>query len=168
MTIHIEAEYNDGVAPSNFYPKMNPVKVATGGAGDLAGGGWSVDTWATVVQISVAKSDGTWESQAVAPLGGSIPVFAHIIDVGTGVPYRGRVVWTNSTSSYKVNGEVYELISGVWTLDHTFTNAATGQTTEDATSWRADAGSQYRTRARYTDGTNFGDWTSYANHTFPT
>jgi hypothetical protein len=166
MTIQIKAEYHDGVASTAFYPYHVPILVATGGAGGLAGGGWSVDTWAHVVAIFVAKSGGTWESQAPYPLSGFIPASVIFTESGHAVPYQGRVSWTNTSTSYRSDVEIDRKISGVWTSDHTFTDTTNGGT-QEGSAWTSVAGGVYRARVRYYDGTTFGDWSSYTTHTFP-
>lgn len=160
MAIHIDIEYHDVVAPTAFYPKQNPVKIATGPSGGLGGGGWSVDTWATVVQIWVAKSDGTWESQVAAPLGGNIPF--NMTTQTTTTSAQG--IWTNSTTIYTAFWEYYKKISGVWTLVFSGTTGVNGNKTVKET---FASGDNVRYRARYTSGGVDGDWSQWDTAIIP-
>lgn len=162
MTIHISGTYGDGIAAFDFYPKKNPVKVATGPAGALGGGGWSVDTWANVVQISIAKSDGTWEDMGVLPLAGNIP---STLDVSTRAVDHSYVgTWTNTTGSYSIDVDAYKKVSGVWTADWN-ENRAAGSTA--STRHFYTGGEQVRFRARYNNGGVLGDWSDYATGIIP-
>lgn len=167
MAIHVSAEYHDGIAPTAFYPKKNPMKIATGPAGALGAGGWSIDTWATVVQISVAKSDGTWESQVAAPLGGFIPSAPVAFVDSDPTRHRWRATWTNTTALYAIHIETEIKIAGVWTADWS-ENTAVAAVQGVLHNTRADGttayvgGNQVRFRCRYTNAGIDGDWSDYS------
>lgn len=161
MSFAISAEYHDGVASTAFYPKKNPMKVATGPSGGLGGGGWTADTWAVVVQTWAAKSDGTWESQAVV-LGGFIPASPSVST--RAVDHSYVATWTNTTSSYAIFVEAQIKISGVWTADWTQTTAVNATFSARHT---YTGGENVRFRCRYTSGGVDGDWTDYVTGIIP-
>lgn len=163
MSIVISAEYHDGIASTAFYPKKNPMKVATGPTGSLAAGGWTADTWAVVVQIWCSKSDGSWESQIAPPLGGFIPASPSVST--RAVDHSYVATWTNTTASYAIFVEAQIKISGVWTADWTQTTAVNA--TFSARHFYT-GGENVRFRCRYTaGGGSDGDWTDYVTGIIP-
>lgn len=163
MALSISAIYGDVIAPIAFYPKKNPVKIATGPAGALGGGGWSVDTWANVIQISVAKSTGVFESQLPLPLSGFIPQAPTVTTRAVDHSYVGT--WTNSTTLYSIFVEAQKKVSGVWTADFTETRAAASTS---STRHFYTGGESVRFRVRYTDAGVDGDWSDWVSGIIPT
>lgn len=144
-----------------FYPEHKRW-IATGPAGALGGGGWSISTWAVVLGVSIAKSGGTFEAQTAAPLGGNIPQLLSVSTRAVDHSYVGT--WTNETAAYTIDVEGQKKVAGVWTAD--FTENRPAASTFSSRHFYV-GGDNVRFRVRYNNAGTLGDWSGWSQGIIP-